>query len=276
MSLAESDAPVRAKPPGAAKSGALNEERVLEVRHWTDRLFSFRTTRQPSFRFESGQFAMIGLMIEGRPLLRAYSMASANHEDHLEFYSIKVPDGPLTSRLQHIQVGDTVLVGRKPTGTLILANLKPGKQLIMLSTGTGIAPFSALIKDPEVYDRFETVVLAHGCRRVADLAYGIDTVLKVREHEYLGEAATRQLLYYPTVTREPYHNQGRVTDALADGRLWTSLNLPVLDPEHDRVMICGSAEMLTELVAMLKARGFGEGSNAEPGAYVIEKAFVER
>lgn len=273
MSVGSLDAKV---PARAKAAGAFNEEHVVEVRHWSDRLFSFRTTRQPSFRFDSGQFAMIGLLLEGRPLLRAYSMASGYYEDFLEFYSIKVPDGPLTSRLQHIQAGETVLVGRKPTGTLLLGSLKPGRRLYLLSTGTGIAPFSSLIKDPEVYERFENVVLAHGCRRVVDLDYGIDTVLKIREDALLGEYAVRQLLYYPTATREPYRNQGRLTEAVSNGRLWTSLALPPLDPEHDRVMICGCTPMLVELVAMLKSRGFCEGSGAAPGDYVIERAFVER
>jgi ferredoxin--NADP+ reductase len=262
--------------PRATTSGAFNEETVIEVRHWTDRLFSFRTTRSPSFRFDSGQFAMIGLMVEGKPLLRAYSMASASHEDVLEFYSIKVPDGPLTSRLQHVQLGDTVLVGRKPTGTLIAGNLRPGRRLYLLSTGTGIAPFLALIKDPEVYERFEHVVLVHGCRRAADLDFGIQTVIDVRDHEVIGEMASRQLLYYATVSREAYHHRGRITDALESGHIWQHLTLPPIDRTDDRVMLCGSTGMLGDVAAWLRARGFTEGSGAEPGDYVIEKAFAER
>ncbi len=262
--------------PRAKPSGAFNEETVLEVRHWTDRLFSFRTTRDAAFRFEAGQFAMIGLMVDGRPLVRAYSMASASYDEFLEFYSIKVPDGPLTSRLQHIAVGDKVLVGRKPTGTLITGNLLPGKRLYLLSTGTGIAPFMSLIKEPEVYERFEHVILAHGCRRAADLDYGLKTVLDVRGHELLGEMAEGKLLYYATVTRDTYHHRGRLPEAIENGHLCRTLTLPQLDRAEDRVMLCGSAPMLSELTRMLEGRGFTEGSGAAPGHYVIEKAFVER
>jgi ferredoxin--NADP+ reductase len=261
----------RAKP-----AGAFNEETALEVRHWTDRLFSFRTTRDPAFRFDAGQFAMIGLMADGRPLLRAYSMASASWDEHLEFYSIKVPDGPLTSRLQHIRPGDTVLVGRNPTGTLILGNLRPGRRLYLLSTGTGIAPFMSLIREPEVYERFEHVILTHGCRRAPELDYGLKSVIDVRGHELLGEMAEGKLLNYATVTRDAYHHQGRLTAAIESGHIGRHLGLPPLDPENDRVMICGSAAMLGDLSRMLESRGFAEGSGSRPGDYVIEKAFVER
>ena len=268
--------PAAQAKPAPKAPGAFNEETVLEVHHWTDRLFSFRTTRNAGFRFDAGQFAMIGLMIDGRPLLRAYSMASASTDEFLEFYSIKVPDGPLTSRLQHIQPGDTVLVGRKPTGTLITGNLLPGKRLYLLSTGTGIAPFMSLIKELEVYERFEHVILAHGCRRAPDLDYGLKTVLDMRGHEVLGEMAEGKLLYYATVTRDAYHHRGRLNEAIESGHVSRTLTLPPLDVANDRVMLCGSAPMLADVARRLESRGFIEGSGAAPGHYVIEKAFVER
>src|SRR5437667_7808923 len=193
---------------------AFQREKVLSVRHWTDTLFSFTATRNSGFRFQNGQFAMIGLEVDGRPLLRAYSMASANHEEALEFFSIKVADGPLTSRLQKIQEGDTLLVGRKATGTLIADNLIPGKRLLLLSTGTGLAPFASLIKDPDVYDKFETIVLVHGCRQVSELAYGEQLVAKLRDDELFGPLLADKLVYYPTVTREPFRNRGRITDLI--------------------------------------------------------------
>lgn len=252
------------------------QERVLEVRHWTDKLFSFKTTRHESFRFESGQFVMIGLMLEGRPLMRAYSIVSAHYDETLEFLSIKVPDGPLTSRLQHIKPGDTILMSRKPTGTLLLGNLKPGKRLYLLATGTGFAPFGSIIRDPETYDRYEQIVLTYGCRNVAELDFVTETVMGVREHEYLAEVAADRLLYFTTVTREAYHHRGRITDLLRDGTIANRLALPALDPADDRVMICGNPGMMVELRDMLTARGFVEGSSGVPGDFVIEKAFAER
>jgi ferredoxin--NADP+ reductase len=255
---------------------AFQRETVLSVRHWTDSLFSFTATRDPGFRFQNGQFAMIGLEVDGRPLLRAYSMASANHEDELEFFSIKVPDGPLTSRLQKIREGDIILVGRKATGTLIAGNLIPGKRLLLLSTGTGLAPFASLIKDPEIYESYETIVLAHGCRQVSELAYGEQVVESLRRHELFGPLSDDRLIYYPTVTREPFRNRGRITDLIETGQLFADIGLPALDLKTDRVMLCGSPSMLEELRAMLSARGFVEGSHSEPGHFVIEKAFAER
>jgi len=255
---------------------ALNQERVLSVRHWTDTLFSFTTTRDLGFRFQSGQFTMLGLEVDGRPLLRAYSMASANHENVLEFFSIKVPDGPLTSRLQRVKQGDIVLVGRKPTGTLVTANLLPGKRLLLLSTGTGLAPFASLIKDPEVYDVYEKVILVHGCRQVADLSYGEQLVATLREDEIFGEMSAGRLEYYPTVTREPFRNRGRITDLITSQKLFDDLGLPPLERDNDRVMLCGSPSMLADLKDMFEARGFAEGNSSEPGHFVIEKAFVER
>ena len=255
---------------------AFQKETVLSVKHWTDSLFSFTATRDPGFRFQNGQFAMIGLEVDGRPLVRAYSMASANHEDALEFFSIKVADGPLTSRLQKIEEGDIILVGRKPTGTLITANLMPGKRLLLLSTGTGIAPFASLIKDPDVYESYETIILAHGCRQVSELAYGERLVEKLRQDELFGPLLADKLIYYPTVTREPFRNRGRITDLIESGQIFNDLRLPVLDHETDRIMLCGSPGMLEELRVMFTDRGFAEGNHSEPGHFVIEKAFVER
>jgi len=255
---------------------AFHREKVLSVRHWTDTLFSFTATRNSGFRFLNGQFAMIGLEVDGRPLLRAYSMASANHEEALEFFSIKVADGPLTSKLQKIREGDTILVGRKATGTLIADNLIPGKRLLLLSTGTGLAPFASLIKDPDVYDRYDSIVLVHGCRQVSELAYGEELVARLRDDELFGPLLSEKLQYYPTVTREPFRNRGRITDLITSEQLFGDIGQPPLDIETDRIMMCGSPGMLEELRQMLEARGFLEGSGNEPGHFVIEKAFVER
>jgi ferredoxin--NADP+ reductase len=255
---------------------AFLEERVLSVHHWTDRLFSFTTTRDQALRFSNGHFTMIGLRgYNGKPLLRAYSIASANYEEHLEFLSIKVPDGPLTSKLQHIQVGDTIIVGRKPTGTLLCDYLLPGKNLYLMGTGTGLAPFMSIIRDPETYERFEKVILVHGVRQVNELAYHDYITQELPAHEFLGEMVSQQLLYYPTVTREPYKNQGRVTDLIENGKLFSDLALPPLNPETDRVMICGSPEMLKDLKRICEERGLKEGNTSTPGAFVIERAFAE-
>jgi len=256
---------------------AIGTEQVLKVHHWTDTQFTFTTTRDSGLRFENGQFLMVGLHIDSRPLLRAYSIASANHEEHLEFLSIKVPDGPLTSRLQHIREGDRILVSRKPTGTLVLHDLKPGKRLYLLSTGTGAAPFMSVIKDPEVYDRFEHVVLVHGVRWIRESAVVKDLVESVKHHEFFGEAAREKLHYYPTVTREPYRNHGRLTQLIESGRLFKDLRLPPFDSGADRVMVCGSPAMLADTQALLDSRGFKISAHiGEPGDYVIERAFVSR
>lgn len=252
-------------------------ERVTEVRHWNDSLFSFKTTRDPAFRFESGQFVMLGLPVEGRPLLRAYSIASASYEDHLEFFSIKVQDGPLTSRLQHLAVNDEVFVSRKPTGTLVLRDLTHGKHLYLLGTGTGLAPFLSLIQEPETYERFEKIVIVHGTRSVSDLAYAEFITRDLPHHEFLGEQVRNQLIYYPTVTREPFRNSGRITKLLETGDMATVVGLPPLDPAQDRFMLCGSPGMLKDCSALLDARGFAVASRiGEPGHYVIERAFVEK
>lgn len=255
---------------------AFNEERVLSVHHWTDRLFTFTCTRDPGLRFSNGHFTMIGLKVNGKPLLRAYSIVSPNYEEHLEFLSIKVPDGPLTSRLQHIQVGDSVIVGKKPTGTLVTDYLLPGKRLYLLGTGTGLAPFMSIIRDPEVYERFEQVILVHGVREVDELAYHDLLTKHLPEHEFLGELITNQLLYYPTVTRQAYRNMGRITELIESGKMFEDLDLPHIDPIHDRVMICGSPAMLRDLKHMLEARKFREGNTSTPGDFVIERAFAEQ
>ena len=255
---------------------AFHEEEVLTVHHWTDRLFSFTTTRDTALRFSNGHFTMIGLRVNDKPLLRAYSIVSPNYEEHLEFLSIKVPDGPLTSRLQHIQVGDKIIVGRKPTGTLLIDYLLPGKNLYLLSTGTGMAPFLSVIRDPDTYERFDKVVLVHGVREVKELAYHDYLTQELPQHEFLGEMIREKLLYYPTVTREPFKNQGRLTDAIESGKLFSDLGLPAFNPTDDRVMICGSPQMLKDLKRMLEARGFKEGNTTKPGDFVIERAFAEQ
>ena len=255
---------------------AFNEERVLSVHHWTDRLFAFTTTRDPSLRFSNGHFTMIGLRVNDKPLLRAYSIASPNYEEHLEFLSIKVEEGPLTSRLQHIQVGDTLIVGKKPTGTLLIDYLTPAKRLYLLSTGTGLAPFLSIIRDPETYAKFESVVMVHGVRQVDELAYHDLIVDHLPQHEFLGEMISQQLRYYPTVTRETYRNMGRVTTLIENGKLFKDLGLPALSQQEDRVMLCGSPGMLSDLKQMLEAQGFVEGKTSTPGDFVIERAFVEK
>jgi ferredoxin/flavodoxin---NADP+ reductase len=252
-------------------------ERVLSVHHWNDTLFSFRTTRDPALRFRNGHFVMLGLPVEGKPLLRAYSVASANHDEYLEFLSIKVPNGPLTSRLQHLRPGDELIVGRKPVGSLVIDDLRPGRHLYLLSTGTGMAPFMSIIQDPETYERFEKVVLIHGVRLVSELAYADFIENGLPQHEFLGELVRDKLIYYPTVTREAFRHQGRLTDVIASGRLFEDIGLPPLDPAHDRAMICGSPVMLADSCSLLDARGFRiSPRQGELGDYVIERAFAEK
>ena len=230
----------------------MHQEKVLSVHHWTDRLFSFTTTRDMALRFSNGHFTMIGLTVNDKPLLRAYSIVSANYEEHLEFLSIKVPDGPLTSRLQHIQVGDMIIVGRKPTGTLLIDYLLPAKNLYLFGTGTGVAPFLSIIRDPETYEKFEKVVLVHGVREVKELAYHDYLTQELPKHELLGEMVSDQLIYYPTVTREPFVNQGRIPDLIENGKLALGTGLPPLNPETDRVMLCGSPQMLKSIKTLLE------------------------
>ena len=256
---------------------SVGTERVLSVRHWTPTQFTFTTTRDPGLRFENGQFLMVGLAGAERPVLRAYSIASANHEEHLEFLSIKVPGGPLTSRLQHIRSGDEVLISRKPTGTLLLSDLNPGRRLFLLSTGTGAAPFMALIKDPEVYARFEQVVLVHGVRWASESAVIDSQIRALQAHEHLAEPVRAQLLYYPCVTREAHAHHGRLTQRMRSGALFADLGLPGLNAATDRAMVCGSAAMLTDTCALLEEHGLHASPGiGEPGDYVIERAFVTR
>lgn len=258
-------------------SSPYGTETVLDVRHWTDDYFSFTTTRDDGFRFDNGQFVMIGLEGETRPLLRAYSIASANWEEQLEFFSIKVPDGALTSRLRHLKPGDTVLVGKKPTGTLLVSDLHPGRNLYLLGTGTGLAPWLSVIKDPATYERFERVILTHGVRYERDLAYRDYFEKELPQHEFLGEQIRRQLLYHPTVTREPFRNRGRLTELMASGEMMASLGIEPLDPDHDRAMICGSQQMLADTRGLLDGRGFIPSPRiGSLGQYVFERAFVEK
>ena len=252
-------------------------EKVLSVNHWNDTLFSFKTTRQDGLRFENGQFVMIGLEVDGRPLARAYSVASPNYDEHLEFLSIKVQDGPLTSRLQHIKVGDELLVSRKPTGTLVIHDLKPAKNLYLFSTGTGLAPYMSLIQDIEVYDRFEKVILVHGVRKVDDLAYKDFIEKELPKNEFFGDEVKNKLIYYPTVTREAFKNEGRLTDLIKSGKLFKDIGLEKMNPKNDRAMICGSPEMLKDTQDLLDSMDFKVSPRiGEPGDYVIEHAFVEK
>lgn len=260
----------------------LGTETVLDVRHWTDAYFSFTTTRDDGFRFDNGQFVMIGLEVDGKPLMRAYSIASANWEEQLEFFSIKVADGPLTSRLQHIQPGDTILIGRKPTGTLLISDLHPGRNLYLLATGTGLAPFLSVIKDPATYERFERVIVTHGVREEQDLAYRQYIENELPRHELLGEEIAAKLRYYPAVSREPFNYQGqdhrgRLTDLMDSGRMAEQLGIEPLDPARDRAMVCGSPAMLADFRAILDRRGFRVTPQiGVPSDYVFERAFVEK
>ena len=254
----------------------LTAETILSVRHWNDTLFSFTATRSQGLRFENGHFVMIGLMINGKPLLRAYSIVTANYESALEFFSIKVPDGPLTSKLQSMKVGDELLVSKKPTGTLVLDHLLPGRVLYLLATGTGLAPFMSIVQDPQLYERFDKVVLVHGVRWRSELAYADFLEQELSKNEYFGAQVRDQLVYYPTVTREQFRNTGRVTDLLTSGKLFHDLGIDKPTPESDRFMICGGPSMLKELCNILDERGFHEARHGEQGHYVIERAFVEQ
>ena len=272
--LSRSAAP--AGEPAPAWAANLYSARVLWVKHWTDTLFSFAVERPASFRFRSGEFVMIGLPVDGKPLLRAYSIASPHYEEELEFLSIKVPDGPLTSRLQHIQPGDEVLVGKKPTDTLVLDALKPGKRLFLVSTGTGLAPFLSVARDPDAFGGFEQVIVTHTVRQAAELAHRELFSGGIHDHPLVGDEAKAQLVYYPTVTREPFERQGRITDRIRSGDVFRDLGIESdrFDPAQDRIMLCGSMDMIKEAAAILDSHGLVEGSNAHPGDYVLERAFV--
>lgn len=256
---------------------AFNTERVLSVHHWNDTLFSFKTTRDPALRFHNGHFVMIGLEVEGKPLMRAYSIASANYEENLEFLSIKVQDGPLTSRLQHLKEGDPILVSKKPVGTLVVSDLLPGKNLFLFGTGTGLAPFMSIVKDPEVYERFEKVILVHGVRWVSELAYANYLEEELPNNEHFGDMVNGKLIYYPTVTREEFRNRGRITELIENGKLCRDVGLPQLNPETDRAMLCGSPHMLADVGKLLDGLGFKVSpGTGQPGDYVVERAFVEK
>ena len=267
--------PMTDASPILAKPHLPDAQTVTSVQHWTDRLFSFRVTRPASLRFRSGEFVMIGLMDDnGKPLLRAYSIASPSWDEELEFYSIKVPDGPLTSRLQHIKVGDEIILRPKPVGTLVVDALLPGKRLWFLATGTGLAPFASLMRDPEVYEKFDQVIMMHTCREVAELEYGRQLVEGLQDDPLIGELVQGKLRYYPTTTREEFHHIGRVTDNLASGKVFEDLGLPRMNPEEDRAMVCGSLAFNVDVKAILEGFGLREGANSDPKEFVVEKAFV--
>ena len=254
---------------------AILKEKVLSVHHWTDKTFSFKTTRNMGFRFKNGEFAMIGLEIDGKPLLRAYSVVSPNHEDHLEFLSIKVPNGPLTSKLQHIKVGDEILINSKPTGTLVCDYLLPGRNLFMLSTGTGLAPFMSISRDPETYEKFKKVVLVHWVRTAKELAY-MDTLNNLNKDDIYSEVTKGNFIYFNTVTRDEWPRKGRITTWINEKKLWTALKVEEFNPEEDRIMICGSEEMTFEIKGIFEKLGSLEGSTKVQGGFVIEKAFAEK
>ncbi len=262
-------------PEAAAKPHLPDAQTVTAVTHWTDRLFSFRVTRPKSLRFRSGEFVMIGLLGDnGKPLLRAYSIASPAWDEELEFYSIKVPDGPLTSRLQHIKVGDEIILRPKPVGTLVHDALLPGSRLWFLATGTGIAPFASLMREPETYEKYDQVIMMHTCREVAELEYGRQLVESLKDDPLIGELVGDKLKYYPTTTREPFAQMGRITDNLTSGKVFADLGLAPMDAEEDRAMVCGSLAFNHDVKAVLEGFGLREGANSEPLEYVVEKAFV--
>ena len=264
-----------AAPERPAKPHLPDAQTVTSVKHWTDRLFSFRVTRPASLRFRSGEFVMIGLLGDnGKPLLRAYSIASPAWDEELEFYSIKVPDGPLTSKLQHIRPGDEIILRPKPVGTLVHDALLPGKRIWFLATGTGIAPFASLMREPETYEKYDQVIMMHTCREVAELEYGRQLVESLKDDPLIGEMVGDKLRYYPTTTREEFHHRGRVTDNLASGKVFADLGLPRMNPAEDRAMVCGSLAFNVDVKAILEGFGLREGANSDPKEFVVEKAFV--
>jgi ferredoxin--NADP+ reductase len=273
--MTEATVMTEASPIPSAKPHLPDAQTVMSVQHWTDRLFSFRVTRPQSLRFRSGEFVMIGLMGDnGKPLLRAYSIASPAWDEELEFYSIKVPDGPLTSKLQHIQPGDEIILRPKPVGTLVHDALLPGKRIWFLATGTGLAPFASLMREPETYEKYDQVIMMHTCREVAELEYGRQLVESLKDDPLIGELVGDKLVYYPTTTREPFHHMGRVTDNLSSGKVFADLGLPAMNPAEDRAMVCGSLAFNVDVKAILEGFGLREGANSEPKEFVVEKAFV--
>ena len=254
---------------------SFNTQEVLEVHHWNETLFSFKTTRDQSLRFENGHFVMIGMEVDGKPLMRAYSIASPNYSEQLEFFSIKVPDGPLTSRLQNISVGDSLLVSNKPTGTLVVDHLLDGKNLYLISTGTGLAPFISIIQDPTVYEKYDKIILTHGVRWVSELAYQQLITKHLPNNEFFGDMVKEKLIYYPTVTREPFKTQGRLSNLMLEGKLFSDLNLPKPTKSDDRFMVCGGPSMLRQICDILNQWGFSESRQGVKSEYVIERAFVE-
>ena len=262
------------RPAAFPIPAGVHAEQVVSVKHYTDRLFSFRITRPQSFRFRSGEFVMIGLPNAEKPVFRAYSIASPSWDEELEFFSIKVPDGPLTSQLQLIQPGDTVLLRQKSTGTLVADALTPGKRLFMISTGTGIAPFASLVRDPETYEKFEHIVLTHTCRDQDELTYGAELYDRLAQDPLIGELVSGRVTLYSTTTREVTPQMGRITRLIEDGRFFADLGIAPLDPETDRVMICGSMAMLNDVKQLVESLGFEEGSNHKPASFVVERAFV--
>jgi ferredoxin--NADP+ reductase len=273
--MTEATLMTEASPIPTAKPHLPDAQTVTAVTHWTDRLFSFRVSRPQSLRFRSGEFVMIGLMGDnGKPLLRAYSIASPAWDEELEFYSIKVPDGPLTSKLQHIQPGDEIILRPKPVGTLVHDALLPGKRIWFLATGTGLAPFASLMREPETYEKYDQVIMMHTCREVAELEYGRQLVESLKDDPLIGEMVGDKLVYYPTTTREPFHHMGRVTDNLSSGKVFADLGLPAMNPAEDRAMVCGSLAFNVDVKAILEGFGLREGANSEPKEFVVEKAFV--
>ncbi|AWB48729.1 ferredoxin--NADP(+) reductase [Gemmobacter aquarius] len=273
--MTEASLTMDAKAQTAAKPHLPDAQTVTQVTHWTDRLFSFRVTRPQSLRFRSGEFVMIGLMGEnGKPLLRAYSIASPAWDEELEFYSIKVPDGPLTSKLQHIKVGDEIILRPKPVGTLVHDALLPGKRLWFLATGTGLAPFASLMREPETYEKYDQVIMMHTCREVAELEYGRQLVESLKDDPLIGEMVGDKLRYYPTTTRENFPHMGRVTDNLTSGKVFADLGLPAMNPAEDRAMVCGSLAFNVDVKKILEDFGLTEGANSDPQQFVVEKAFV--
>lgn len=258
---------------------SLISEKVTKIHHWNDTLFSFKTTRKPSFTFENGQFVLIGLHVDGKPLLRAYSVASANYEDELEFFSIKVQDGALTSRLQHLKVGDEVILSTRPTGTLVPGHLVPGKHLYLLATGTGLAPFMSIIKDPDIYEQYSKIILVHGARYISELAYQETICHQLPQNEFFGDWVRDKLIYYPTVTREAFRTDAqrkRITHLIEDDTLTEQIGMPPLNPSDDRFMLCGNNNMIEDCIDILERRGFRKATSRRQGDFVLEQAFLEK